>query len=62
MKHSAGKHTYGKYGHKGALSRIRSAKNSQIYMLNEPPPMWTLSKSQQITMNKLFSTGDLLCE
>jgi hypothetical protein len=33
-KHSAGKHTYGKYGQEGALSRTRSAKNSQSYMLN----------------------------
>jgi len=36
-KHSVGKHTYGKYGHEGALSRIRSAKNSQSYMLNVTP-------------------------
>jgi hypothetical protein len=54
-KHFVGKHTYRQYGQGGAHSRTGSPKNSHSYMLNNPPPMWTLTKSQQITTNKLLN-------
>jgi len=41
-KHFVGKHTYGQYGQGGALSRTRSSKNSQNYMLNITPSQYEL--------------------